>query len=144
MYDLFIWKIYFLELKLIKFPRIVYEKFVVERFLNYIYWMIVFNFLSYSYSLKVYKVYEFLEITFIVLDNKNTFFINRLYTNKFEIILLWFDLIWIVHWTFIDTFYVISYMQRSYLEYIFTQINYKHLIFISNKQILPQTPFKAL
>ena len=144
MYDLFIWKIYFLELKLIKFPRIVYKKFVVERFLNYIYWMIVFNFLSYSYSLKVYKVYEFLEITFIVLDNKNTFFINRLYTNKFEIILLWFDLIWIVHWTFIDTFYVISYMQRSYLEYIFTQINYKHLISINNKQILPQTPFKAL
>ena len=141
MYDLFIRKIYFLELKLIKFPRIVYKKFVVERFLNYIYWMIVFNFLSYSYSLKVYKVYEFLEITFIVLDNKNTFFINRLYTNKFEIILLWFDLIWIVHWTFIDTFYVISYMQRSYLEYIFAQINYEHFMSINYKQILFQTPF---
>jgi hypothetical protein len=141
LYDLFIWKIYFLELKLIKFPRIVYKKFVVERFLNYIYWMIVFNFLSYSYSLKVYKVYEFLEITFTVLDNKNAFFINRLYTNKFEIILLWFDLIWIVHWTFIDTFYVISYMQRSYLEYIFAQINYEHLMSINYKQILFQTPF---
>ena len=141
MYDLFIRKIYFLELKLIKFPRIVHKKFVVERFLNYIYWMIVFNFLSYSYSLKVYKVYEFLEITFIVLDNKNTFFINRLYTNKFEIILLWFDLIWIVHWTFIDTFYVISYMQRSYLEYIFAQINYEHFMSINYKQILFQTPF---
>ena len=141
MYDLFIRKIYFLELKLIKFPRIVYKKFVVERFLNYIYWMIVFNFLSYSYSLKVYKVYEFLEITFIVLDNKNTFFINRLYTNKFEIILFWFDLIWIVHWTFIDTFYVISYMQRSYLEYIFAQINYEHFMSINYKQILFQTPF---
>ena len=141
MYDLFIRKIYFLELKLIKFPRIVYKKFVVERFLNYIYWMIVFNFLSYSYSLKVYKVYEFLEITFIVLDNKNAFFINRLYTNKFEIILLWFDLIWIVHWTFIDTFYVISYMQRSYLEYIFAQINYEHFMSINYKQILFQTPF---